>query len=281
MLVTSLLCFACLDEGQMNSPKFEPAPVFSILGPSSGVRGQQSAGDLKLRILSYNIRHCAGTDDRLDLARTAEAIHDVRPDFVGLQEVDLGVKRSDSVNQPRELGRKLKMDAAFGSFMAYDGGDYGLAVLSKHPIKAARALRLKEGNEPRVALLADVMLPDGRAITLVNVHFDWVGDDGFRFTQANELAGVLGTLQTPYILLGDFNDEPGSRTIKLFQSIAVEARKPLTSRFTFSSIKPAKEIDFIFASPAENWKVGSASVLDVPVVSDHRPVKADLTLKKA
>jgi endonuclease/exonuclease/phosphatase family metal-dependent hydrolase len=203
----------------------------------------------------------------------------MRPDFVGLQEVDQGVGRSESVNQPSELAKRLKMDAAFGSFMSYGGGEYGLAILSRRPIKSARALRLLNGNEPRVALFVDVVLPDGQAVTLVNVHFDWVDDDGFRFAQATQLAGVLKTLQTPYVLLGDFNDEPGSRTIRLFQGLAAEAKKPSADRFTFSSIRPEKEIDFIFAGPADRWKIGAAKVQDVAIVSDHRPVIAALTLK--
>lgn len=279
MLVTSLLLSACLLGGQVTAPTFEPAPIFSLLKPVQRAGQASPIRDQKLRILSYNIRHCAGTDDKLDVARTADAIKTVGPDFVGLQEVDKEVGRSESVNQPSVLGKKLGMDAAFGSFMDFDGGEYGLAVLSKHPLRSARSLRLPAGNEPRVALFAEAVLPDGQTITLVNVHFDWVDDDGFRFSQASHLAEVLKSLKTPFVLLGDFNDEPGSRTIKLFRSMAQEAKKPSGDHFTFSSIKPEKEIDFIFASPAARWKVGTAKVLNVPVVSDHRPVEAELILR--
>lgn len=237
--------------------------------------------DTKIRTASYNIRHCAGTDDKLDLDRTAKTMATFKADIIGLQEVDLNCRRSGSINQPRELGRKLNMHAAFGAFMDYDGGQYGMAILSRYPLVNTQSVRLPNGNEPRVALQAEVRLPNGDSLVVVNVHFDWVDDDKFRYAQASFLADHLKKLDKPYILLGDFNDQPGSRTIKLFQSLAVEADKPEHNRLTFSSIKPEVEIDFIFAAPAARWKVGRANVLDVPVVSDHRPVVTDLILKRA
>ena len=42
-------------------------------------------------------------------------------------------------------------------------------------------------------------------------------DDGFRFAQAEALSKYLDGLKTPYILLGDFNDLPESRTLALNQ----------------------------------------------------------------
>lgn len=239
----------------------------------------KTVSEVKIKTASYNIRHCAGTDDKLDLERTAKTMAAFQADIIGLQEVDLNCRRSGSVNQPRELGRRLKMHAAFGAFMDYDGGQYGMAILSRFPLVNTQSIRLPNGNEPRVALQADVRLPNGETVSVINVHFDWVDDDKFRFAQASFLADHLKKLTNPYILLGDFNDQPGSRTIKLFQGLAVEAKKPKNNRLTFSSIKPEVEIDFIFAAPASRWQVGSAKVLDVPIVSDHKPVAAELVLK--
>lgn len=280
MLASALLAARLLplEAPAMSDLVFEPAAIFS--SSQETTHPDSPKGEDKLRVLTYNIRHCAGTDDRLDLERTAKAIGDLKPDFVALQEVDLSVRRSEGVNQPQELGRRLGMHSAFGSFMDYDGGQYGLALLSRFRIKSARALRLPNGHEPRVALFADVVLPSGRTVTLVNLHFDWVSDDGYRFAQASLLATALGSLASPWILMGDFNDQPGSRTIKLFQNMAVEAKKPSSNRFTFSSIKPESEIDFIFAAPAKEWTVGEGRVIDLPVVSDHRPVLSELVLRR-
>jgi endonuclease/exonuclease/phosphatase family metal-dependent hydrolase len=228
------------------------------------------------RAVSYNIRHGQGIDGKLDLARTGDVLEKLEPDFVGLQEVDYRATRSGSANQPTELGKQLGMHAAFGPFMEFQGGRYGLAVLSRYPIVNSQSINLPEGNEPRVALAVEVRLPNDESLMLVNVHFDWVNDDRFRFAQASKLAGFLSKLEMPYILLGDFNDQPGSRTLELFHQLALEATKPQDNRFTFSSTKPSIEIDFIFASPQESWTFLETSVINEPHASDHRPVVTNL-----
>jgi len=235
--------------------------------------------DLKVRVASYNIKHGRGMDDKVDLARPAAVLRLRRPDIVGLQEVDLDVTRSGNQNQPQELGRRLGMHAAFGKFMDLQGGQYGMAILSRFPIRNVRNIELPVGNEPRVALAVEVQLPTGEALTIVNVHFDWVDDDRFRFAQASALANELRRIKTPYVLLGDFNDGPESRTLGLFRSLAGEATKPRSDRYTFSSVRPEKEIDFIFASPANRWQAQSVKVITEPLASDHRPVFAELLLR--
>ncbi|MEX2180442.1 MAG: endonuclease/exonuclease/phosphatase family protein [Gemmatimonadaceae bacterium] len=230
----------------------------------------------EIRVVTYNIRHSRGMDGRPDLTRTAGTLGRLAPDIVGLQEVDRGTERSARVHQADSLGRLLGLHPAFGAFMAYDGGEYGMAVLSRFPIRRTAPLRLPDGNEPRIALLVEVELGSGERILIVNVHFDWVADDGYRFEQATALAAVLDTIGLPVILLGDFNDQPGSRTIERFRARFAEAAKDPGARFTFPATDPAKEIDFIFAAPVAAWRVRSAEVIDDRMASDHRPVLAVL-----
>ncbi len=234
--------------------------------------------EMPLRLATFNIRHGEGNDRRVDLERTATVIEALRPDFVGLQEVDLGAGRSGSVNQPRELGRALGMHAAFGSFMDFQNGRYGMAILSKHPLTDVRAVRLPDGNEPRIALLATARLPNDRLVTVANVHFDWVDDDRFRFAQAKALAEELHQLDRPFVLLGDFNDTPESRTIALFGELAIEADKPADDSFTFSAQRPVQEIDFVMLDRRSDWRIDSVRVIDEPLASDHRPVLVEATL---
>jgi len=242
-------------------------------------RDVPSGADLPLRAVSYNIRHGVGMDGKLDLERTADVLRALEPDLVGLQEVDLRVERSGGVNQALELGRKLDMHPAFGSFMDYQGGRYGMAILSRHPIVDVSELRLPDGNEPRIALITRIRLPAGETMLVVNVHFDWVEDDAFRFAQASMLADYLRGLEEPYLLLGDFNDLPASRTLELFNGIATEARKPRESRLTIPSDAPTREIDFLFHGPTDTWRIGGARVIDEALASDHRPIVADVRLR--
>lgn len=232
-----------------------------------------------IRVASYNIKHGRGNDNVVDLARTAGVLRALAPDIVGLQEVDREAERSGKVDEARVIGESLGLHHAFGRFMDFQGGAYGMGVLSRFPITLSREVRLPDGNEPRVALAVDVRLPGGRPLTIVNVHFDWVSDDGFRFAQARTLTEFLDALTNPYVLLGDFNDEPGSRTIGLFTARAAEAVKPRDNRLTFSSTEPVKEIDFIFMAPREAWAAGEVRVIDEKVASDHRPLLAVLTLR--
>ena len=253
--------------------------VFLVLTVLGVVRPMATPLATDIRVVSYNIKHGRGNDNTVDLARTAQVLRELRPDVVGLQEVDRLAERSGKVDEARALGETLGLNHAFGKFMDFQGGGYGLGVLSRFPITRSQELRLLEGNEPRVALAVDVRLPDGRDLTIVNVHFDWVRDDGFRFAQAQQVAEFLDALTHPYVLLGDFNDEPGSRTLGLFTTRAAEAAKPPDNRLTFSSTEPAKEIDFIFMAPRDAWTVSEVRVIDEKMASDHRPLLGVLSLR--
>ena len=58
----------------------------------------------RIRVVSYNIKHGRGNDNVVDLDRTAAVLRRLRPDIVGLQEVDNQAQRSGSVPQAEHLG---------------------------------------------------------------------------------------------------------------------------------------------------------------------------------
>lgn len=233
----------------------------------------------QIRVVTYNMRHGLGTDNRVDLTRVGQVLQRQTPDIVALQEVDNRATRSGGVDQAAVLGQQLGLHHAFGSFMEFQGGQYGMAILSRYPILKSNAIQLPEGHEPRVALAAEVQLPDGTELLVVNVHFDWVRDDRFRWAQAEAVKLHLETWPTPYLLLGDFNDLPESRTLKMLGQGLQEAAKPANDRFTFSSTAPEIEIDYIFAGPAQRWTIDGVEVIQERTASDHRPVVANLKLR--
>jgi endonuclease/exonuclease/phosphatase family metal-dependent hydrolase len=247
-----------------------------------GQREMPIDGAEVVRAVSYNIHHGEGVDGVRDLDRIAARLATYDADVIALQEVDLGVARTDRRNQAAYLASKLGMHPAFGSFMSYQGGRYGMAVLSRWPLVAVRSLRLPDGNEPRISLIVDVRLPSDRVLTIADVHFDWVGDDSFRYAQAQALVehlqGRLRDDSTAMLVIGDFNDTPTSRTLDHFREFALEAAKPIADSFTFPSASADREIDFVFAAPASRWTPRRVSVGEDPVASDHRPVFAELEL---
>ena len=234
--------------------------------------GARSAewGPTEISVATYNIRHGRGMDNVVNLRRTAAALRALNADVIALQEVDRVVQRSGGEDEAAVLGAALGMAHAFGAFMPYQGGEYGLAILSRLPILRTEALRLPEGNEPRVALLVELELPSGARALAVNVHFDWVENDTFRLRQVEALAAVLDTVSLPIILLGDFNDVPDSRTMRRWHARFSTVEKPATDRFTFSSVRPEKEIDHILLAPHDAWEPLSARVVTDTITSDHR-----------
>ena len=249
--------------------------------------GQQAPNDLpdpsdaatsaslsRLRVLSYNIKHGLGMDGKLDLQRAAKVINQIKPDLVALQEVDNKVSRSGSVNQPEELAKLTGMHATFGSFLDYGGGEYGMAILSKFPIRSIKNLRLPNGAEPRTSLIIAVKpQAEGPELLFANVHF--YRSEAERLAQAKTLLEYLDKQGKPAIVAGDFNSKPNSSVLQLF---ADEWTVPSKGEdcFTFSSKRPTTEIDYLMFRPTTLFKVEQIDVLDRPVVSDHRPVLLDL-----
>lgn len=241
-----------------------------------------------LRVLAYNIHHGEGMDEVVDLERIARLIRDVDPDLVAVQEVDSVVERTDGVDQAAELGRLTGMHPAFGRFMAYQGGAYGMAVLSRWPIESAENIRLPDGAEPRTALAVSVRLPaSGELLRFVGIHFYRTEEE--RLAQAVQLEerlarstrpeGRAGSGGIPTILAGDFNSTPGSAVMDHLGIAWTDVPKG-ADRLTFPSWAPQREIDFVLVRPATRFRVLNARMLDEPVASDHRPVFVRLAVTR-
>lgn len=221
----------------------------------------------EIRVLCWNLHHGVGEDGKLDLGRIAEVIKAQRPDVVALQEVDNECRRSGSVDQAAELAKLTGMTGVFGKAMDHDGGEYGQAILSKHPIGATKIHRLPGDGEPRIAFEAAVTI-GGKVMRMVSVHLDHE-QDARRLKQAEALVAALSESDAPLILAGDFNDTPGSPPLKAFAArwTPVAKKEPV---FTCPAGKPAVEIDHVFLHGFEAQ--GLLEVLPEAVASDHRPI---------
>jgi endonuclease/exonuclease/phosphatase family metal-dependent hydrolase len=246
LIFTFLLCFPLL------ACAAEPAPTF--------------------RVLTYNIHHCAGTDDKIDIPRIANVIQSVHPDLVALQEVDVKTRRAGGVDQAAELARLTGLHPFFAKAMDYDGGEYGLLILSRQPLSqtAVHPLPNDSGREPRV--LAEVHLRLGDiSIAFLCTHLDHQSDL-LRLKQVKQITDLAATLPEPLTLLaGDLNAKPTAKSIVSLLQHWTDATAPAP---TFPSDKPNQKIDYILHRPAAPLKVVETQVLDEPVASDHRPVLA-------
>lgn len=231
-------------------------------------------GGEPLRIVSYNIKHGLGMDGKIDLARIARVIAAEDPDVVTLQEVDQNCQRSGSVDQAAELAKLLQMTAHFGKFLDFQGGKYGMAVLSRLPVEKILIHRLPEGAEPRIALEVQVKSPrwPGR-FSVIGIHHDWT-DEATRVSQVKALLDALEDRKEPVILAGDFNAERGDASLALladggWQTLRKEPAK------TCPSVSPTAEIDFFIARNLPPFRY-QEEVIAEKVASDHRPISLKL-----
>ncbi len=242
---------------------------FSVLGKTdpSGERNS-------LKILSYNIKHGRGMDGKVDLLRISKVIGALSPDLVTLQEVDKNCTRSGSIDLTQELAGILKMEGRFGKFMDFQGGQYGMAVLSRFPIISHQVHVLPRGAEPRCALEARVNPGRGWGeIRLFCIHHDWTREN-LRVTQCEALLKKIGKERGPVILSGDFNAGRKSQSVRLLASSGFEilTNDPTNS---FPSDNPKVEIDFIM-SKGLSFTRFTHKVVAEKMASDHRPVFVEL-----
>jgi len=244
--------------------------VFFLTIQAPGVQGQEPAPS-QLRVLSYNIHHGRGIDDRVDLERLAKVINGCQPDLVALQEVDNCTQRTDGVDQTAELARLTGLHAQFARQIDFEGGQYGQALLSRWPLSDLQIHWLpgEPERERRIVATCSVNLP-GKPLVFGTTHLHHANVD-FRLRQARAIGEVFGSRPETVILAGDLNAEPEHAPIaELLKSWSVvHSAEGLR---TFPTVDPTKQIDYIFYRPSDRLRVVSSQVIDEAMASDHRPL---------
>ena len=249
-------------------------------------RAPASRKRVHLNVMSYNIHVGVGMDKKQDLPRIAEVIKRSGADVVGLQEVDRGVRRTGRVDEIAELARLTKMDYAFAHNLDYQGGQYGVAVLSRFPILAIDHRRFANVRErERRGFIRVEVEVGGRRLNFVTTHLDYQFADG-RLFETRQLLDALRDVRGPLVVSGDFNEEPGGAVCDLMRAAgfadgwARDRRSAGLSNgdgLTYPADKPKKRIDYIFYRgvgedrPPDKAEDASATVPDT-LASDHRPV---------
>jgi endonuclease/exonuclease/phosphatase family metal-dependent hydrolase len=245
-----------------------------------------SRGRVRLTVMSYNIHVGVGMDKKLDLKRIADVIKLHGCDLVGLQEVDRGVERTKRVDEIKELARLTGMDYAFAHNLDYQGGQYGVAVLSRYPILAIDHRRYANTRErERRGFIRVEVEVRGRRLNFVTTHLDYQHADG-RLFETRQLLDALGDVRGPLIVTGDFNEEPPGKVYELMGGAGFvdgwrRGRGP-SAEFpgdgaTYPADKPTKRIDYVFYRglgedrPPADDEDASQAVPDT-LASDHRPV---------
>lgn len=258
-------------------PALAASPVAAQSPEMSGRLAPQRPAP-PLRIMTFNIHHGEGMDGRLDLDRIAKVITEAKADIVGLQEVDRGVERTQRRDTLKELADLTGMRLAFGKNIDLQGGDYGNALLTRFPIvsEGNRHLELIGGGEQR-GVLQTVLDVDGRRVLVLTTHFDHRRDSAQRPRSAEEMRDMAAQWgEGPIVMLGDFNDVPGSAAHQTLTQVAADAWAEVGKGdgFTIPVETPRRRIDWVL--------LRGLTPTDAEVVrtdaSDHLPVVVTATL---
>jgi endonuclease/exonuclease/phosphatase family metal-dependent hydrolase len=224
-----------------------------------------------LRLMSYNIHHGEGMDEKVDIERIGKLILDVNPEVAGLQEVDSVIARSGNVDIMQLLAEQTGMYASFGYSILHDGGKYGNGILTREKPLAVTKIALPGADEARSALIVE--LDD---YVVVNTHLSLNG--GERLESVKIITGAVDAYDKPVFLMGDLNDTPDSEPVTFLQSnwrILTDPGQP-----TCPSVDPQSTIDYILAYGQKTYAKCEAKVIDDRVASDHRPVFAEIFIRK-
>jgi len=231
--------------------------------------------------MTYNIHVGVGMDKKLDLPRIAKVINDQKPDLVGLQEVDRGVERTQHIDEIADLAKLTKMDYAFAFNLPYQGGQYGVAILSRFRILATDHRHYKNLREAeRRGFIRAEVLAHGQKLNFVTTHLDYQYEDG-RVFETEQLLKALENVAGPLIVVGDFNDVPTGGAYRLMRGSFVDAwsmSNPNSEGFSYPADKPTKRIDYIFTRSADRIKTKRAWIPET-LASDHVPVVAELEIR--
>jgi endonuclease/exonuclease/phosphatase family metal-dependent hydrolase len=240
---------------------------------------------MRVRLVTYNVHGCVGTDGRLSTSRIAETIAALAPDIVALQELDVARARSRREDQPAMIAERLGMEAHFSPSVVVGDERYGNAILSRLPLRLQKAgtLPTPAGREPRGAIWGTVSL-GGVELQIINTHFGL--DRRERLTQALALLGErwIGhpDFSGPSVVCGDLNALPLGRACRLLAASLRDASRKTrlpVGQGTFPSRWPVLRIDHIFVGGPV--RVEETRVLSTPlarVASDHLPLLAALVL---
>ncbi|MFF9507331.1 endonuclease/exonuclease/phosphatase family protein [Streptomyces sp. NPDC014724] len=267
----------------------------TALAPPASAAGQEHT--VPLRVATYNIHAGAGMDNVFDLDRQTAELRSLDADVIGLQEVDAHWgTRSEWRDLAGELAERLHMRVSFAPIYSLDPvtpgaprREFGVAVLSRYRIVSAEnheitRLSTQDPNPvptPAPGFGEVVLRVRGLPVHVYVTHLDYRGDPSVRTAQVADTRRIMAEDKAPgrqrvrQILLGDFNAAPTAPELApLWEELTdIEPGGP-----TYPAKDPVQRIDYVAVSK-DSVRVRDAAVAET-LASDHRPVVADLLLRR-
>lgn len=216
-------------------------------------------------VLTYNVRNTFADKGGMDIDDVAATIRKSGADFVALQELDSVTGRTNGLYVLGELAARTGMFPTYAPAIHYDGGRYGIGILSRQRPISVHRVPLPGREEARTLVTAEF-----KDIVFACTHLSLTKED--RYNSLKLLEAEAARYDKPFILAGDFNDTPESGFIKeLCRHFSI---LPSGDAPTCPAIEPKEHIDYITAynptGKALLWT--KPAVLEHSKASDHRPL---------
>ncbi|OGL38835.1 hypothetical protein A3J32_00830 [Candidatus Saccharibacteria bacterium RIFCSPLOWO2_02_FULL_46_7] len=240
--------------------------------------------------MTWNVLYKEKADNILELTGK------INPDILCCQEITKNSFVNPKRDIPEEISRVLGGEYRYQSVantLEGQPSDMGNAIFSKLPIVTDTNLLVQTTTsdidwsyQNRGYVQAEIRIGQ-KILTVGTTHLSYVDyfvETDARNREADKLIEAIKKKKEHYILTGDFNSAPDSKTIKRIEKILRSAGPPHTQN-TFST-KFFKHndfvvdsldwrLDYIFTSP--DIKVLSSKIIKTDY-SDHLPVLAELQL---
>lgn len=240
----------------------------ALLAVAAGAEAQQPE---PVRIMSYNVRNGVGYDNQRNIQRTANVVLRSHPDIVAIQEVDSVTGRSGGTYVLGDLAEATGMHAYFAPAIDYDGGKYGIGLLTREEPLSVKRVALPGREEARALIIAEFP-----AYVAACTHLSLTSEDALAsvdiIKEAVKLSGK------PAVVCGDLNSSPESDVIK---SLGQDFSRVCNDKPTYPAPAPEEKIDYIFVSKGFGAAGRGYKVVEAPVESDHRPIIADIIMPAA
>ena len=227
-----------------------------------------------LRVATYNVHACVGSDGRHDPDRIASVIAELEADIVALQEFTYPAGVAIETRMPVTLTPADPYECVLGPTRQRGAECFGNALLTRHRFVDVQRFDLSmERREPRGAIAATIDVR-GTIVHVLAAHLGLrVHERRFQVTQILEyLDSVRHTL---IVVLGDFNDWlPGRSVVHVLDD---RLGKPPRRPASFPVQWPIVPLDRIWVNPLGALRqIFTHATPTARLASDHFPVVADV-----
>lgn len=275
-------------------------PDLKIKGYWNTDKGEPLTEGADLRIISWNIltEEWGGTETAPRAEIFGSVLEKYKPDAVGIQEVCPIWKKAIKVYAPgyTEICTACPDGTVNYSSIIYDNSKY--EVVTSGVIPYSMTANKKCRNMGWAILKSKT---SDFKFGLISTHWDFDNTDAnrenYRRVQAAELAAKVAELEKQYecpvFTTGDYNCRQDSTSMEYFRSINnmwcsyFDAKVKLNNYGSASSLgQPSyangNSIDFVFATKESTEILAMMTIINCNTqdVSDHRPILADIKIKK-